>query len=79
MSVTRKSSGGDSALTLLCAAFALPPEHIALAQSPAVPTKLLLERQASTSRTVGRPYFIWKDDLDLAREVNDRLAAGPPH
>jgi phosphatidylserine/phosphatidylglycerophosphate/cardiolipin synthase-like enzyme len=79
MSVNRRPEHPVQARPLLLAGLALPAEHIALAKSPAVPIRALAEAAETTGRVIGRPYLIWKDDLDLAREVNERLAAGSPH
>ena len=29
---------------------------------------------AHPERFIGRPYFVWKDDPEIARSINDRLA-----
>ena len=70
-----KPTIADGALAILLADFALPAQQIAHARDPAAPTHALFGTSDQSRRMVGRPYFIWKDDLDLARQVNERLAA----
>jgi hypothetical protein len=74
MSVNRKPTIADGALAILLADFALPAQHVVHAKNPASPAHALLGPAAPGQRTIGRPYSIWKDDLELAREINERLA-----
>ena len=55
------------------ACLALPAHQIALADKPSVPTEALLLTIDSSNEFVGRPYFIWRHDPEIARHVNERL------
>jgi hypothetical protein len=58
--------------------FALSREQLASAHDPhGTIQKLIEQRQEPSPRPrVGRPYHIWRDNLELARMLNDRLASG---
>ncbi|HEY8592923.1 MAG TPA: hypothetical protein VIL42_08690 [Sphingomicrobium sp.] len=54
--------------------FAISQHQIELAADPRVSIRALLGSEPQPQRFVGRPWFVWRDDPDLAREVNERLA-----
>lgn len=60
--------------------FALSQEQLASAQDPHGTIQKLIEQrqEASPGPRVGRPYHVWRDNLELARMLNDRLASGAP-
>jgi hypothetical protein len=76
MSVNRKPTIADGTLAILLADLALPAQHALHPKSPAARGHELLGPAEPANRVIGQPYSIWKDDLELAREVNERLAAG---
>lgn len=53
--------------------FAIAPHQLAAAHDPGAPIRTVVE--ASNSRFSGRPYSVWRDDPDLARRINESLAA----
>ena len=53
--------------------FALAPHQLAAAHDPAAPIRTVVE--ASSSPFAGRPYSVWRDDPELARRINEGLAA----
>jgi hypothetical protein len=58
--------------------FTVSQEQLASAQDPRGTIQKLIEQgQELTSKPpVGRPYHVWRDNLELARMLNDRLASG---
>lgn len=44
-------------------------EQLAASRDPSLPVQRLIGE-----RYIGRPYQVWKNDLDLARRVNEQLA-----
>jgi hypothetical protein len=56
--------------------FAISSEQKQAALSPSSPLIRLAGKQPVPAALVRRPYLIWRDDLELARRVNDGLA--PP-
>jgi hypothetical protein len=63
-----KATNGD------CAAAAVSPPQLEAAAKPHVAIRALIERVARRKPAPVRPYLIWRDDPELARMVNDRLA-----
>jgi hypothetical protein len=58
------------------AEFAVSDEQIEAARDPRRSFARLVEGFAPTlPKYLGRPYLVWRDDLALARLVNDRLAS----
>jgi hypothetical protein len=53
--------------------FALAPHQLAAAHDPAAPIRTVVE--ASNSPFAGRPYSVWRDDPEIARRINESLAA----
>jgi len=60
------------------AEFAVSPHQLASALDPHCTLRRLMEQppEPKAKRHFGRPWFIWRDDLELARALNDRLASG---
>jgi hypothetical protein len=64
--------------------FSLSEQQLASALDPHCTFRSLIERpnerqpDLAAPRHVGRPYHIWRDNLELARLLNDRLASGAP-
>jgi len=58
--------------------FAVSHHQLASALDPHCTLRRLIDQLPAPSpkRHVGRPWFVWRDDLELARVLNDRLAAG---
>lgn len=57
--------------------FALTDLQLASARDPHVSFRRLAEEAPASvaDRNVGRPWFVWRHDLELARSLNDRLAS----
>ena len=53
--------------------FALAPPPLAAAHDPGAPIRTVVA--ASNARFAGRPYSVWRDDPELARRINESLAA----
>ena len=60
--------------------FAVSLLQLASAQDPHCSVRHLIEHspEAKPASRVGRPYHVWRDNLELARSINDRLASGAP-
>ena len=56
--------------------FAVTPQQLESAAQPLVPARSLVEPRRKWRTWIVRPYLVWRDDLALARFVNDQLA--PP-
>lgn len=65
------TSDGDG----LLAGLSISQHQIDHVAQPHASARLLVGPQVPGGRYIGRPWFVWKDDPDLARMVNDRLAA----
>jgi hypothetical protein len=75
MSVQRKADQRTTAGVL--AQLALQPPQLDLITDPASRTHDVVASADCSERFIGRPWFVWKDNLELARMVNDRLACPP--
>ena len=53
---------------------AIEPQQITPALLPGRLTRALVDERIESDIYLGRPYSVWKDDPELARMVNDRLA-----
>lgn len=53
---------------------AISPQQMQSVIKPQQSIKRLIRPGTRRSSYIGRPYLIWRDDLELARMVNDRLA-----
>ena len=60
--------------------FAVSLLQLASAQDPHCNVRQLIEQspEAKPASRVGRPYHVWRDNLELARSINDRLASDAP-
>ena len=58
--------------------FAVSLLQLASAQDPHCSVRHLIEHspEAKPPHRVGRPYHVWRNNLELARSINDRLASG---
>lgn len=58
--------------------FALSVQQLASARDPHFSFRQLADPApaAAPAAHVGRPWFVWRHDLELARKLNDRLAIG---
>lgn len=75
MSVERNGNSTRDAAERAIAGFAIQQHQIACAADPAIPVQYLIASASRPRRFVGDPWFVWKDNPELARMVNDRLAA----
>ena len=53
---------------------AVQPHQITTALLPGRLRRALVDERIESDIYLGRPYSVWKDDPELARMVNDRLA-----
>lgn len=53
--------------------FALSSHQLGAVRDPRASIHAVIAEKQE--RLVGRPYFVWRDDPELARTLNDRLAA----
>ncbi len=53
---------------------AISAEQIEAIAAPGSASWLWLETPTPVPPVIGRPYFVWKDDLDIARRLNDYFA-----
>lgn len=54
------------------AEFALAPHQLLAAKDPRAPIRTVLDEQPE--QFAGRPYSLWREDPELARALNERLA-----
>jgi hypothetical protein len=52
----------------------IQPQQITVALLPGLLTRALVDKRVESGAYLGRPYSVWKNDPELARMVNDRLA-----
>jgi hypothetical protein len=55
------------------ASLALSAHQIAVAGKPSISTEELCVTIDVSNEFVGRPYFIWRHDPEIARHVNEHL------
>jgi hypothetical protein len=53
---------------------AIQPRQVTTALLPSRLMRALVDERIESDIYLGRPYSVWKDDPELARMVNDRLA-----
>ena len=53
--------------------FAVAAHQLVAVMNPRAPIRTVLAHKEE--RFVGRAYFIWRDDPELARQVNEKLSA----
>ena len=53
---------------------AISAEQIEAIAAPGSGSWLWLETPVPVPPVIGRPYFVWKDDVDIARQLNDHFA-----
>ena len=56
--------------------FFISEQRLEFASDPGLSAADLVASAAQPSRFVGRPWFVWRDDPELARAINDELATG---
>ena len=54
--------------------FAVQPHQITIALQPGQSIRELIDQQVENRGDIGRPFSIWRDNVQLARMVNDRRA-----
>jgi hypothetical protein len=75
MSVERNGNTARDAADGAFVGFAIQQHQIQSAADPAMPVQFLIASASRPRRFVGDPWLVCKDNPELARMVNDRLAA----